>query len=117
MNSVSGLNNVRSLLLWVLFFSMHVLVHAQQGEIELKEKADKLFEDEKYIEATPMYSQLVALNPRLADYQFRFGTCLLFNSYKKQDAFKYLNYAVTDAAIDVRCGLARRFLVQPAFVM
>lgn len=75
---------------------------AQETEAEIKTTADKLFESEKYVEATPLYLRLLALSPRSHEYNYRYGTCLLFNSYKKQDAFKYLNYAVTDPAIDVQ---------------
>ena len=75
---------------------------AQESEAEIKSNADKLFDSEKYVEATSLYLRLLALSPRSYEYNYKYGTCLLFNSYKKQDAFKYLNYAVTDPAIDVQ---------------
>jgi len=99
---VSGLNLFRLLSFIVLLFAAQSTGYAQQTEADVKIQADKFFEEEKYVEATPLYSRLLALNPRSHDYNYRFGTCLLYNSYKKQDAFKYLNYAVTDAATDVR---------------
>jgi epidermal growth factor receptor substrate 15 len=102
MNSVSGLNLFRLLSFIVLLFAAQSTSYSQQTEADVKVQADKLFEEEKYVDATPLYSSLLALNPRSHDYNYRFGTCLLYNSYKKQDAFKYLNYAVTDAGTDIQ---------------
>ncbi|MDH4473286.1 MAG: hypothetical protein QE487_11820 [Fluviicola sp.] len=102
MNSVSGLNLFRLLSFIVLLFAVQSVSYSQQTEADVKIQADKLFEEEKYVDATPLYSRLLALNPRSHDYNYRFGTCLLYNSYKKQDAFKYLNYAITDASTDVQ---------------
>ena len=76
-------------------------VLSQESEQELKETADKLFFDEKYTEAKPYVERLLALQPRSFDYQFKYGTCLLYNGYKKTDAFKYLQYSVTDPNINV----------------
>ncbi len=76
-------------------------VLSQESEQELKETADKLFFEEKYTEAKPYVERLLALQPRSFDYQFKYGTCLLYNGYKKSDAFKYLQYSVTDPNINV----------------
>lgn len=64
-----------------------------QTEIELKEKANSLFNNESYVEATSLYLRLLSLQPRDYSYNYRYGTCLLYNSDRKQEAFKYLNYA------------------------
>ena len=85
--------------LFFLFFQTAGIVHAQGSEIELKEKADLLFKEERFVEATSLFLQLIALDPRSSDYNFKYGTCLLFNSQRKQDAFKYLNFSVTDPTI------------------
>lgn len=73
-----------------------------QTEEEIKENAEQLFENEQYVEATSLYLRLLSLNPRNADYNFRYGTCLLFNSNQKQEAIRYLNYAVNESGIDPR---------------
>lgn len=86
------------LLLTLLFITARVSF-AQETEASVKEKAEILFNAEKFVEATPLYLHLVALNPRSTDYNYKYGTCLLFNSLKKQDAFKYLNYSITDPEI------------------
>ncbi len=86
-------------LLLFLFIQTAQLSFAQETEADLKVKADKLFHSEQFVEATPLYLHLIALNPRSTDYNYKYGTCLLFNSNKKQDAFKYLNFSITDPAI------------------
>lgn len=73
-----------------------------QTEEEIKVDAEKFFESEEYVSATSLYLRLLSLNPKDADYNFRYGTCLLFNSYKKQEAIRYLNFAVNEAGIDPR---------------
>lgn len=96
MKSFKRINGWSLLLLLVL--TAH-LSFAQEAEADLKLKADKLFDAEQFVEATPQYLHLIALNPRSPEYNYKYGTCLLFNSYKKQDAFKYLNYSITDPNI------------------
>ncbi len=72
-----------------------------QTEAEMKVQADKLFDTEQYLDATPLYLRLVALKPKDALYNYKFGTCLLFNSNKKQDAIKHLSLAVNDPNIPI----------------
>jgi hypothetical protein len=87
---------------WILLLLLILTAHlsfAQETEADLKLKADKLFDAEQFVEATPQFLHLIALNPRSPEYNYKYGTCLLFNSYKKQDAFKYLNYSITDPNI------------------
>jgi len=86
----------------VLFFLLMTNLVFGQTEIELKESAGKLFEKEQYVDATPIYLQLLSLNPKSSDYNFKYGTCLLFNSYHKIKAIRYLNYAVKQNGIDAR---------------
>ena len=73
-----------------------------QTESELKENADKLFEEEQYIDVTSSYLRLLSLNPKNVDYNFRYGTCLLFNSYQKKEALRYLRYAAAQNEVDRR---------------
>jgi epidermal growth factor receptor substrate 15 len=88
-----------SLILFAVLFLAPVSSIAQ-SEAELASKADAFFKSEKYTDATPLYLRLLSLNPRDHNYNYRYGTCLLFNSDKKQDAFKYLNYAVKGQNIE-----------------
>ena len=65
-----------------------------QTEAETRDKADVLFKNKEYVEATPLYLRLLSLQPRSYEYSFKYGTCLLFNSNRKQDAIRYLTYAI-----------------------
>ena len=84
----------------ILFCLLLPLLTTAQTEPEIKEKADKLFAYEQFVDATPLYLRLLSLQPKNTEYNFKFGTCLLYNSNKKQDALKYLNYAVSDPAMN-----------------
>ena len=86
----------------VFLFMVTALVSLAQTENEIKENAEEFFEQEEYVQATPLYLRLLSLNPKDADYNFRYGTCLLFNSYQKKEAIRYLNFAVKEPEIDPR---------------
>ncbi|TNE70987.1 MAG: hypothetical protein EP333_09760, partial [Bacteroidetes bacterium] len=73
-----------------------------QTNEERRERADKFFEKEKYVEATADYLHLLSLEPRSAELNFKYGTCLLYNSNKKSEGLRYLRFAVTDPNIDPR---------------
>jgi epidermal growth factor receptor substrate 15 len=99
MLSLKSFKKINAWLLLFLFIQTAQLSFAQESETELKENASKFFDSEKFVEATSLYLRLIALNPRSTEYNYRYGTCLLFNSNRKQDAFKYLNYSITDPSI------------------
>lgn len=86
----------------VFLFVFTVFGAFAQTEDEMKESAAKLFENEQYVEATSQYLRLISLNPKNADYNFRYGTCLLFNSFQKTEAIRYLSYAIAEQGIDPR---------------
>jgi len=67
---------------------------SQETKEDIEKKALNYFQKELFIEATPLYLRLLSLEPRNPNYNYRYGTCLLYNSSEKQDAFKYLNYSV-----------------------
>jgi hypothetical protein len=76
---------------------------AQMSEEEIRKNADKLFEKEEYIEATPLYLQLLNLYPTDPELNFKYGTCSIFNDDKeKRDAIKFLNVATKSPTIDPR---------------
>lgn len=86
----------------VFFILLTVATAFGQTESEIKENANKLFEKEEYVLATPKYLHLLSLNPKDGDYNFRYGTCLLFNSYQKKDAIRYLSFSVKQTTVDPR---------------
>lgn len=73
---------------------------AQETEAQLKTKADQFFQKQDFVAATPAYLQLLALQPRSPEYNYKYGTCLLYNSRKKQDALKYLEFATANPSVD-----------------
>ncbi len=75
-------------------------VFAQESEAQLRSKADNLFQNQDYVAATPAFLQLLALQPRSPEYNYKYGTCLIFNSRKKQDAIKYLQFATSAGSVD-----------------
>ena len=93
--------SLKSLYILLLVVFSTTFSFSQETIEEVKSAADKLFENEKYLEATPYYLRLLAIEPRNHNYNFRYGTCLLYNKSKGQDVFKYLNYAVTNEAVEV----------------
>ncbi|MBK7239215.1 MAG: PD40 domain-containing protein [Flavobacteriales bacterium] len=70
-----------------------------QGDVQLRAKADALFEAEKFAEAMPMYSQLVSLEPSDRTLNYLFGTCILFGGADKEKAIGHLKYATDFPAI------------------
>lgn len=46
---------------------------------EMAEKAAELFQDEQYIQAFPIYSQLLSLDRENPELSYRFGVCLLYS--------------------------------------
>jgi len=75
-------------------------VFAQESEAQLRSKADIQFQNQDYVAATPAFLQLLALQPRSAEYNYKYGTCLVFNGRKKQDAIKYLQFATSAGNVD-----------------
>jgi epidermal growth factor receptor substrate 15 len=72
-----------------------------QSQEDIKEEADKLFENENYKEAHTLYVKLLAMDARSFEYNFRYGACVLLLSNNKTDAFKHLKYAITSPTVNV----------------
>ncbi len=85
---------------WFLAFSGWIL--AQETLEEKKVRADELFENEQYVDATPLYLQILSLEPLILDWNFKYGACLLYNSGQKEKAIRYLNAGVDDPNCDPR---------------
>lgn len=73
-----------------------------QTNDEIRKKADDFFESEKYVEATKDYLHLLSIFPTDPDLNFKYGTCLLYNSRDKNKALRYLNFAIKNEGIDPR---------------
>ncbi|MFH0894753.1 MAG: hypothetical protein V2A54_09975, partial [Bacteroidota bacterium] len=65
----------------------------QGSEDGVKAEAAKLFEKGDYAGAMPKYSQLLSLNPRDPEYNYRFGVCLFYSNANAEAPVKYLMFA------------------------
>jgi hypothetical protein len=88
---------IKNTLLFIVVWGTSFCSFAQT-EAEIQTKADELFRNKQYVEATSLYLRLLSLQPKSFDYSYKYGTCLLFNSNSKQDAIRYLNYAIKSPA-------------------
>ena len=70
---------------------------------EVAKIANKHFKAKEFSDALPMFSQLVSLEPRSADYNFKFGTCLLFADQDHDKAIIHLKYAASQPNVDPEC--------------
>uniref|UniRef100_UPI00131AB4F2 hypothetical protein n=1 Tax=Brumimicrobium mesophilum TaxID=392717 RepID=UPI00131AB4F2 len=80
-------------LLLIVFCFGTLTLNAQDSKEEIEKLAQTFFKKEQYIDATPLFLRLLSLEPRNPNYNYKYGTCLLFND-NKTDAFKYLNYSI-----------------------
>ena len=98
-----SLRVLKQILTVLVFFVSVGSIQAQQTEEEIKEKANKLFVQEQYVEATSLYSRLISLHPTDVSYNYKYGTCLLFNSDdQKKNALRYLSFATKSGKADPR---------------
>ncbi|MFN5305821.1 MAG: hypothetical protein ACK5CV_01560 [Bacteroidota bacterium] len=87
------------------------------SEKELRNKASKYFKNDDFASCLPLYSQLLSLYPKEAEYNYRYGVCLLMAGKEKEKSIAYLSNASksTDAEMEVffylgkACHLNYRF--------
>lgn len=70
------------------------------SEAEMIKGANELFEDKKFDQAMPLFSQLVSLYPKDADYNMKYGVCLIHAEPDKSASLKYLKYAASKSESD-----------------
>jgi hypothetical protein len=95
------MKNKRTLViaLWAMFISIGAI--AQKGnEQQLEKDANALFKAGEYLKAYPLYSQLLALYPSHADYNYKFGACAIYSEPDKTKAVKFLTIATSKALDD-----------------
>ncbi|NBG66987.1 hypothetical protein [Acidiluteibacter ferrifornacis] len=71
-----------------------------KSEDELKSKAAELFDQKKFVEAAPLYAQLLSLYPKDPEYNYKYGATLLDADPDKSKALKYLAFATSKSNID-----------------
>lgn len=85
-----------------LFLFVAAFCALAQGDVAQKAKAAALFDEGKYSEALPLYSQLVSLTPSDHDLNYRLGTCMVHGGGDKDKAVGFLRFAVQGAGITPR---------------
>jgi len=79
-------------------------------EAEFKKHANKLFEDDEFEQAYPLFSQLLSVYPKDPDYNYRFGVCTLFASDDKEKAIPFLEFSENkDVEKEVMYYLAKAY--------
>lgn len=103
-------------LIFLVVFTCWMLLPAKAqtafgSEDELKTQAAKLFDDDQFEEAYPLYSQLASLYPKDPTYNYRLGVCMLYASDDKEKPIPFLEYASKrpDVEKEVLFYLARAY--------
>jgi hypothetical protein len=64
------------------------------SEEEFKKQAAKLFNEEEFEKAYPLYTQLVSLYKKEPTYNYRLGVCMLYADSDKEKGIPYLEFAL-----------------------
>lgn len=87
----------------VFLFILSASAFAQPAQKDLVKKADALFEEGRYAEAMPAYAQLLSLDSRNPEYNYKYGATALYGDPgKREDAVKYLRFAAGKSTADPR---------------
>jgi len=82
--------NFFSIILGMIFCLICFTAQSQKAEKALIKNADGLFKDALYIDAYPLYSQLLSVYPDNIKYNYKFSVCMLFAAEEKDKAIIYL---------------------------
>lgn len=89
--------------LCVLLILLSANAFSQPAQKDLEKKADALFNEGRYAQAMPVYAQLLSLDPRRPEYNYKYGATALYGDPgKREDAIKYLRFAVNKGNADPR---------------
>ena len=79
----------------LVFISIQLISQDFKSEDDLKDKAKELFESKQFVEASPLYAQLLSLYPEDPNYNYKYGACLLASSTDREKPLKYLKFAIS----------------------
>ena len=89
-------------ILFIIAFSS-TAVRGQQNfanEAEMKKEANRLFEEDDFAKAFPLFSQLASVYPKDPDYNYRLGVCMLFSFDDKEKPIRFLEYASSKPEVE-----------------
>ncbi|MCE9540505.1 MAG: hypothetical protein K8R85_14990, partial [Bacteroidetes bacterium] len=96
--------HLRLIYLLLLLFGLNIqTIKAQNdfaSEEEFKKQAAKLFDEEEFEKAYPLYSQLVSLYRKDPNYNYRLGVCMLYASDEKERAITFLEFATKNKEVE-----------------
>ncbi len=83
------------LVIYTVLMLLSGLVSAQNygSEEEVKKQAQKLYEEDQFAKAMPLYSQLLSLYPKDPNYNYKYGVCILFAGADKEKPIAFLEFA------------------------
>ena len=88
--------------LFFILISLNVIGQENfKNEAERIKYANKLFEEQKFIEAEPHMSNFLS-NKNNSEYNFKYGVCVLFKYADKSKSIPYLKKAIKDPEVDPR---------------
>ena len=88
--------------LFFILISLNVIGQENfKNEAERIKYANKLFEEQKFIEAEPHMSNFLS-NKNNSEYNFKYGVCVLFKYADKSKSKPYLKKAIKDPEVDPR---------------
>ena len=97
----SKLISLQLVFLFILNLAFALPNLAQNANTEmLEDEANELFLEGNYREAKELYSQLTTFYPNEANYNYRFGACMLYVDKDKKFPLKFLQYAVSQPDVD-----------------
>ncbi len=106
------------LLIFVMLLNCSNAYSQAKNEDDLKKQANTYFENDEYNNAYKLYSQLVSLYPKDAEYNYRLGVCMLFTEPDKKKPYSYLKIATNntnDAPKDAKFYLAKTYHINYRF--
>ena len=91
----------KSILIIAALLCLSLNSYAQySSKEELKEAANKMFEEKDYGGSLKLFSQLLSTYPKDPNYNYKYGACVLFGSRDKDEALHYLKFAITNSNVD-----------------
>ncbi len=84
------------MLCFLWFHCFYHIAFAQnnfKSQEDLKKNAEKTFTAKDYVKATPLFSQLLSTVPKDANYNYKYGVCILYTNNDKGKCLKYLQFA------------------------
>ena len=63
------------------------------SEEEVKKQAEKFYQEDQFVKAMPLYSQLLSLYPKDPNFNYKYGVCILFADADKGKPIAFLEFA------------------------